>query len=261
MRVLLPPDRGAVRGPARAAVLMEWMTAWLGMDVQVDILPTYRDVALAIERGETDLAWAPPAVCARVRGSVRSVLTVVRYGASGCRAALVARAGSGIRELRDLAGLRASWVDPLSTSGYLMVLAHLRDAGLDAERLFASQRFAGSYRDALADVIAHRADVSSFFVVAESVEKTLVEIRDVVGSTAPLELVCMTAPAPYDALVVPKLAPDSRALEQRLLSLDQRMSPPAFLLEVCRADRFVRGSIEEYARFEKLLDAMAFDGA
>src|SRR5262245_52794378 len=98
---MLPPDRGAVRGTARAAVLADWMTAWVGSPVAVEIARGYRELAVAIERGDADLAWAPPAVCARVRTHARSVLTVVRYGATSCRAVLVVRRGSGIVRVHD----------------------------------------------------------------------------------------------------------------------------------------------------------------
>lgn len=249
-----------MRGLARAAVLAEWMTAWLGARVDVDIAASYGDLARAIERGAVDLAWAPPAVCARVHRAVRSVLQVVRYGAASCGAALVVRADSEILTLEDLAGKRASWVDPLSTSGHLMAIAHLKDNGLDAKRHFRSQRFAGSYRDALADVLARQADVTSVFVVAGGADATLRELRDLVGSGAEaLALLCTTAHAPFDALVVPIGAPPTTDLEARILTLDQRMHPPAMLLEVCRADRFQRADPREYARFASLVEQSALD--
>lgn len=255
MRLLLPPDRGAVRGTARAAVLAEWMTSWLGTHVDVDIAPNYRELARAIERGTVELAWTPPVVVARVRAHVRTVLTVVRSGATACSAALVVRARSDIRELRDLAGMRASWVDPLSLSGHLMALIHLQENGLDPQRLFVSQRFAGSYRDALVDVINERTDVCSVFVVDGDTQGTMREIHDIAGPGASsLTVLSMTAPAPYDALVVPASSTDSRELEERILALHQRMRPPAMLLEVCRADRFVRSSGREYAQLERLVD-------
>jgi phosphonate transport system substrate-binding protein len=260
VQLLLPPDRGAVRGPARAAVLADWMTAWLKAPVRVEVARSYRELAVAIERAAVDLAWAPPAVCARVRGSARTMLTVVRYGATSCRAALIVRGDAGFRDLRDLAGKRAAWVDPLSTSGHLMALAHLYDNGLDPKRLFASQRFAGSYRDALADVIAGRADVTSFYVVDEGPKLTMREVADLVGSDgSSLSILATTAPAPFDALVVPRSAPDSAHLEAQILALHQRMNPPAMLLEVCRADRFVRAKVEDYARFDRLVDSMVLD--
>jgi len=257
VRFLLTPDRGAVRVSARAAVLADWMSAWLEERVEVLVAPSYRELALAIERAEVDLAWTPPAVCARVRANARTVLTAVRRDATSCRAALVVRAGAGIRTLEDLQGKRASWVDPLSTSGHLMALEHLHTSGLDPRRVFSDQRFAGSYRDALADVLAGRADVTSVYEVDGDPRATLRELEDLVGrSASSFEILCTTAPAPYDALVIPERSPDSTTLETRILALHQRMRPPAMLLEVCRADRYVRSSVDRYAKFQHVLDAV-----
>jgi len=257
---MLPPDRGLVRASARAAVLADWMSSWLDERAHVSIATSYRELALAVERREVDLAWAPPAVCAKLRALARTMLTVVRYGATSCRAALVVRAGSGIRSLEDLAGKRAAWVDPLSTSGHLMALVHLREHGLDRRGLFIEERFAGSYRDALLQVADGKADVTSVFVVADGSAPTLNELEDLVGPKArALELLCTTAPAPYDALMIPAHTLDANALERKLLALDQRMSPPAMLLEVCRADRFVRANVEEYSRFDEVIDPILFE--
>lgn len=239
-----------MRSAARAAILSEWMSGWLGAPVVTEVAPTYRDLAVEIEAGRAELAWAPPAVCARLRGGARSLLTVVRYGESGCAAALVVRRDAELWSPVDLRGRRAAWVDPLSTSGHLLALAHLFEQGLDPEALFAEQRFAGSYRDALGEVLARRADVTSFYVVAEDDAMTLAEIRELVGPGADeLSLLSRTARAPFDALVVGETAPP--ALEAKILALDQKVFPPAMLLEVCRADRFVVADRDGYARFER----------
>lgn len=259
MRFLLPPDRGTVRAAARASVLADWMTAWLETEVKVEIAPSYRELALALERGEVDLAWAPPAICARRPALSQTLLTVVRYGATSCRAALVVRKADGRRSVRDLSGARAAWVDPLSTSGHLMALLYVREQGLDPEKLFGAQTFAGSYRDALAAVADKRADVTSVFVVDGGPVATLRELSDLVGpSAADLSLLSETPPAPYDALVIPP-GGHARSLVKKILSLHQRMSPPAMLLEVCRADRFVRADVDAYARFEKIVEHIVFD--
>lgn len=249
-----------MRAQARAALLAEWMTAWAGTRVRVDVAPTYRELALAIERGETDLAWAPPAVCTRTRASIRSALTVVRYGATSCAAVLVVSKNSGIQTLHDLERKRAVWVDPLSTSGFLLAMKHVRDAGFDPQRHFASQRFAGSYRDALFEVLAGNADVTSFYQVAGDKAATLRELHDIVGvGASSFSIVAVTAAAPFDALVVPKAAPESAELERRILALDQRMNPPAMLLEVCRADCFRRTPAAAYAGLERVIDGVVFD--
>lgn len=258
VRFFLPPDRGAVRARARAAVLAEWMTAWSGTVVEVRVATSYRDLVLAVERGEADLAWAPPAVVARAQASIRGLLTAVRYGRTACRAMFVVHSAATMRSVEDLRGRRAVWVDALSTSGYLSPQLHLRARGLDPQRLFASQSFAGSYRDALQQVLDGDADVTSVFQVNDSVESTLRELLDLVGETGRKLAVLeeATEAAPFDALVIPRQGEAPMDLERRILALDQRSRPPAMLLEMCRADRFVRGEIEAYRTLDRVLDAV-----
>jgi hypothetical protein len=71
-----------------------------------------------------------------------AIVRGVRQGASSYRAALVARADSALT-LTTLDGSRAVWADRDSVGGYLLPMALLRDKGLDANKLFSSQRFAG----------------------------------------------------------------------------------------------------------------------
>jgi len=255
VRFLLPPDRGAVRGSARAAVLQDWMCDWLDTRVEVQLAKSYRELVEAISAGDVELAWTPPAVCAAVRERVRALYSVVRYAAIDCRASLVVRADATHRTLTDLAGGRASWVDPLSMNGHLMALAHLRMRGLDPATFFARQRFAGSYRNALADVAEGRADVTSVFVVDDDEQMTLRELHDLIGPEAgTLRLLEVTAPAPFDAIVIGPATPNPERIEKRLLALDNRKGPPAMLLEVCRADRFVRTDPQRYSHFDDLVD-------
>ena len=231
------------------------MSSWLDTNVDVEIAPSYRELAIEIEGGRVHLAWTPPAVCARVRGGIGRLLTAVRYGATECEAALVVQRDSGLKTLQDLRGKRATWVDPFSTSGHLLAVAHLTENGYRPELFLSEQRFAGSYAGALVDVAEGRADVTSVFVVAGDEAATLREMHDIMGRGADqLALLCRTASAPFDALVIGERASASEWLEHKILSLHQRMSPPALLLEMCRADRFVVAEQEQYKHLERFVE-------
>lgn len=224
------------------------MTAWLGAPVHASVAASYRELVEAVERGEADLAWAPPLVCARVAQDASHVLTTVRGGETACRAALLVREGSGIASVSDLAGKRAAWVDRLSTSGHLAATAYLALRGLDPMKALASQRYAGSYRDALDAVARGNADVTSLYVVDGSREATLEEAEEILGpGSAKLAVVAMTDPAPYDALVIGARARDAGMLAAKLLELRHGRGGPAMLLEVCRAEGFVPADAASYA--------------
>jgi len=51
-------------------------------------------------------------------------------------------------------GLRAAWVDRESVAGYLLPQGYLREKGIHAWQAFKEERFAGSYKAALEELLA-----------------------------------------------------------------------------------------------------------
>lgn len=65
-------------------------------------------------------------------------LTVIRYGSATYQSQFLARADGGIKTLKDLQGKKVAFVDPASTSGYLLPLKTLKDRHIEPkERVFA----------------------------------------------------------------------------------------------------------------------------
>lgn len=65
-------------------------------------------------------------------------LMVIRHGLATYQSQFIAKADSGIKTLADLAGKKIAFVDPASTSGYLLPLKTLRDKKIEPkETVFA----------------------------------------------------------------------------------------------------------------------------
>lgn len=201
LSLLFPPSLGHVAASARAELLTQWFLRHLDTPVSIAVAPSYEALRLAVERREVDLVWAPPAVCAAVQDSCVAILKAVRGHSSTYHAALVVRQGEAIT-LDDLRGGRAAWVDHLSTAGYLLPVAHLRDRDRDPEELLGEQVFTGSYGRAIRAVLDREADLSAIYVASPTTEATQASLRDVVAEAAPrLRAIDYTGPSPSDGLV------------------------------------------------------------
>jgi len=72
------------------------------------------------------------------RYGANAKLTVIRYGLPSYQAQFIAKADGPIKTLADIAGKKIAYVDPASTSGYLLPLKVLKDKGIaPAESVFA----------------------------------------------------------------------------------------------------------------------------
>src|SRR5690242_1296531 len=93
----LPPSLGTEQAADRGARLARFLSNSMGKRVEVSVAQSYEGLAKDLLAGRTDMAWAPPFVCARVEAmGVRILVRGVRKGASTYRAALLCRKGRGL---------------------------------------------------------------------------------------------------------------------------------------------------------------------
>ncbi|MRG96442.1 phosphate/phosphite/phosphonate ABC transporter substrate-binding protein [Polyangium spumosum] len=154
---------------ASLAAFCEELSAATGLEVQGLGGWNYNTLLEALETGEVDLGWLPPLVAMRAtsRARVLPIALPVRNGASSYMTALYAPSTSPIRELADLQGLRAAWVDRQSAAGYIVLRAHLRSIGVDLDRAFRDNLFFGSHGAVARAVMQGDADVGATFVHVE----------------------------------------------------------------------------------------------
>ena len=243
-RFAVPASLGTSVARTRGAQLEAFLGRALGMQVQVTVAASYEALAKDLLAGRAEAAWAPPFVCARMEAmGVRVLVRGVRRGASSYRAALVARAGSGLT-LAGLAGKTVAWVDPHSTGGHLLAVAHLKSRGLEPSRTFFAQTFCGSYQSALEAVEAGRAQVTSVFCPPE---RTGLDFRAgleevLPGRSAAYELVDYTEETPNEGISVSMQTDPSlvAVLERELLALGEGAEGAELLRDIFNAEAFER---------------------
>jgi len=237
VRFALPPSIGTEAASERAGRLQTYLTSQLGQPAEVVVPPSYEALAKDLLGGRVEAAWAPPFVCARIEAmGVRVLVRGVRSGSASYRAALVAKKGSNLKA-ESLFGKKALWADRDSVGGYLLPLAFLKAKGLDPNKLFSHQGFAGSYRAALEGVLAGFADVTSVFARGNDA----IGLAEVLPNRKDeFEIIAFTEESPNDGVAVSMNAPLRivEHLERILLKLHDTAEGGSILKDIFRAERF-----------------------
>jgi phosphonate transport system substrate-binding protein len=247
--LLFPPSLGHIAASARAELLGEWLGQRLHQEVEVRVAQDYAQLEQSITEAGVDLAWAPPAVCARIASQVHAIFKAVRGGQSEYRAALVSRSHR-IRSVAELAGRRAAWVDRLSAGGFLLATSYLRANGVDPDTQLAEQRFYGSYATAVRAVLRGDSDFTSVYARGEEKSAARRSLTELVGDRAKhLNVIACTPHAPTDGLVITRrtTATATLAAVERLCQdlADNRRSN--LLNVVLDADYLVRAQPDDHA--------------
>ena len=154
----------------------------------------YAAISDGLAKGDVDVAELSPYQYALVeqRGiAIVPLVASVAHGASSYGSYLVVRQGSAIHSIDDIKGRSIAFVDPLSTSGYLLPALFLQQHGIDLAK-DVHVRFAGSHPAALELVKSGAVDVaavSSDLLIGNA------------GLAGPLVVIAKAGRMPYDVIV------------------------------------------------------------
>lgn len=232
--------------------LLEQLTHALGPEWSVRPFRMYAELVEQLGKGQIDVAWMPPLAYARAARAraAELVLTLERDGQSSYASAIVSREPGPTTLSREfLEGKRAAWVDVWSAAGYLVPRLMLRAAGMDPEKLFASQMFMGSHTGVVEALVNRAADVGGIFC-ALGPDRTIV--RGPLLELHKLHVLAVSEPIPGDTICVSpgRDASDIGASLSRLMATDETR---ALVLRLFGADRFVPAVPERYASLEAAL--------
>jgi len=227
----------------------------LAAPVEVAVSYDYAGLLKATIAGNVELAWMPPLIHARAasRGG-RLVALSKRGGSLGYHSGILVKNGR-YRTIADLVGVRAAWVDPSSSSGYIFPRLHLLAAAADPAALFASERFCGSATNACRLVAAGEADVAACFLsVAADRESAQREVARMF-KTDDVSVLDVTAKIPPDGFVVAPTVDESlsRSLRAALLNLHTVPEGRNGLQALLQAESLARVQPEIVADLERLV--------
>ncbi len=143
------------------------------VNVEVFVPTDYRGLIEAMRAGKLDFAFYPPDgyVLAHKDAGAEVLLKSVRNGSPYYWASVVVRKDSGINSLADLEGKNMAWIDPNSASGYTFPRAAIVQKGINPDKFFGKQTYAGKH------------DAADLAVFNKSVDAIATFANDAKGAT------------------------------------------------------------------------------
>lgn len=172
------------------------------LPVRATVTLDYTTLVESMRSGHVHFGWLTPSplVLAERLFGVRVLLTQVRRGQATYFSALVVREDSRFRTLDDLRGASVAWVDPTSTSGYVIPRYLVLQRGHDPASFFARQVFAGQHDAAVFALQRGQVDVAAVWADPPD-ERTGAWTRYTANRPGPrLRPLLYSPPVPSDAI-------------------------------------------------------------
>jgi phosphonate transport system substrate-binding protein len=247
-RVTAIPDESPTELARKAAPLMKYLEAKLGMKVDYTPVTDYAAAVETLVNRKIDLAWFGgfTFVQANVRSGGKVVPLVQREEDTRFRSVFITT-DPAIKGLADLKGKDVSFGSASSTSGHLMPRSFLLQAGLNPEKDFKRVAFSGAHDATIAAVAAGKVQAGALNISVW--EKFVAD-----GKVDPAKVrVFFTTPTYYDYnwTVHADMPADLREkLTQALLALSRDTAEGREILDLQRATRFVPAQPDHYKGIE-----------
>ena len=160
--------------------IAEMLQEETGMVINANVGTDFAAVREAMGAGQAHIGWLNTFnyVLANEKFGVDAALVTDRFGTS-YKGQFNVLADSGITSLDDLKGKVVCWVDPNSTSGYIIPRIMLQANGIDPDTDFANQIEAGSHNNVITQVYNGDCDVGTTYGDARSsVEGDLPDVKE-----------------------------------------------------------------------------------
>jgi len=165
--------------------------------VEAEVGTDFAAVREAMGAGQAHIGWLNTFnyVLANEQYGVDVALVTQRFGSTYYNGQINVNADAGIETIDDLEGKVMCWVDPNSTSGYIIPRIMLRAEGIDPDEDFARTVEAGSHDNVIIQVYNGECDAGASFVDA----RTNVE-EDFPDVTEQVEVLATTSDIPNDTV-------------------------------------------------------------
>ena len=248
LRVTAIPDESPTELARKAAPLVKYLEAKLGMKVEFTPVTDYAAAVETLVNRKTDLAWFGgfTFVQAHVRSGGKALPLVQREEDERFRSVFIT-SDPAISKLADLKGKDVSFGSQSSTSGHLMPRSFLLQAGVDPDKDFKRVAYSGAHDATIAAVASGKVQAGALnssvwdkFVAEKKVDPAQVRVF---FTTPPYFDYNWTVHADMPAALREKLS-------AALLALSRDTAEGKEILELQRATRFVPTKVDNYKGIE-----------
>ena len=248
LRVTAIPDESPTELARKAAPLVKYLEAKLGMKVEFTPVSDYAASVETLINRKVDLAWFGGFTF--VQASARSggkVIPIVQREEDERFRSVFITSDPAIKTLADLKGKDVSFGAQSSTSGHLMPRSALLQAGVDPDKDFKRVAYSGAHDATIAAVAAGKVQAGALNI---SVWEKFVADKRV--DTDKVRVFFTTSPYyDYNWSVSAEMSEALRAkLTQAFLALDRTTPEGKEILDLQRATRFVPTRPENYKGIE-----------
>ncbi len=136
-----------------------------GIKIKAYVASDYTALIEALRGGTVHFAWLAPfgLVLAEKRAGAKVLLKSVRNGKPYFYSCIFVRSDKPYKTIQDLKGRNIAWVDPASASGFIVPKASLINDGIEVDKFFGKQIFAGGHDSVLLGVMNGSVDAGATF--------------------------------------------------------------------------------------------------
>lgn len=123
-------------------VVKKYLEAETGLKFSISVPTSFVAVVESFGTSRADIAAINTFgyLLANEKYGAQALITLIRFGSDTYQAQIIAKTDSKITGLKDLAGKKFAFVDPASTSGYLLPAKMFKDQGIELkETVFANK--------------------------------------------------------------------------------------------------------------------------
>lgn len=143
------PTEDALEQLRHLSSWLDYLEKCADVNIEARVTDDYSGAIQALRYRHADIAWLGPFsyILASQVADIEPIAGGIRKdtGKPTYNSIIVTRSDSGINSIKDLKGKTFAFVDPASTSGYLVPMAMFKERGIDPSVFFSNVVFAGSH--------------------------------------------------------------------------------------------------------------------